>query len=186
MSRPLPVQSRLGLRGLETHSCAYELVAAQETRLGRIRFWRTGFPSAPFERRRWTARRNTHTHTPISTEQAYGPEMTLAQSKLSDPPALADNNSNDVHARGNLPAALPSPRTPSPPAYVLSWTPNVPWRAIPLPPASAFFGASYPSSALPQARAPFPAFCVRLHPLTLFPIQPELSPVRRQEQSSRR
>lgn len=68
--------------------------------------------------------------------------MTLAQTKLSDPPALANNNSNDVHARGNLPAALPSPRTPSPPAYVLSWTPNVPWRAIPLPPASAFFGQS--------------------------------------------
>lgn len=68
--------------------------------------------------------------------------MTLAQTKLSDPPALANNNSNEVHARGNLPAALPSPRTPSPPAYVLSWTPNVPWRAIPLPPASAFFGES--------------------------------------------
>lgn len=80
--------------------------------------------------------------------------MTLAQKKLSDPPALTANDNRDVHARVNLPAALPSPRTPSPPAYVLSWTPNVPWRAIPLPPASAFFGQS--RSLLSSAQAPHP------------------------------
>lgn len=68
--------------------------------------------------------------------------MTLSQTTTLSESATMPANS-DVQGRSSLsPAALqvPTPRTPSPPAYVLSWTPNVPWRSIPLPPASAFFG----------------------------------------------
>jgi len=39
-------------------------------------------------------------------------------------------------------AAQASRAAPQAPGYVLSWTPDSPWKKIPLPPASAFFGAS--------------------------------------------
>lgn len=49
---------------------------------------------------------------------------------------------HDSAASASRPAAAPPPPPPPHTAYVLSWTPDSPWRKIPLPPASAFFGAS--------------------------------------------
>ncbi|BGP28737.1 hypothetical protein JCM10296v2_000473 [Rhodotorula toruloides] len=60
----------------------------------------------------------------------------------------------DIDQRSGMPGSL-SPQTAvsavarptPPPTYVLSWTPNAPWRHIPLPPASAFIAGALAGAA---------------------------------------
>ncbi|GAA6053452.1 hypothetical protein JCM3770_005172 [Rhodotorula araucariae] len=67
--------------------------------------------------------------------------------------AQTPEHSHDLQPRSaGVPMALQhaagqQARSPAGPAYVLSWTPDSPWKKIPLPPASAFFAGALAGAA---------------------------------------
>ncbi|GAA5837342.1 hypothetical protein JCM9279_005658 [Rhodotorula babjevae] len=63
------------------------------------------------------------------------------------PPGPLSSAFHDSAASASRPAAAPPPPPPEHTAYVLSWTPDSPWRKIPLPPASAFFAGALAGAA---------------------------------------